>query len=69
MLPKTQCLIFALTAALLIILGTFGIFSAEASSFRATISDVQSYGVVRPIDANDPNLADPDMATIPGLPY
>ena len=69
MLPRTQCLIFALTAALLIILGTFGIFTAEASSFRVIISDVQTYGVVMPIDANNPNLADPDLATIPGLPY
>jgi hypothetical protein len=69
MLPRTHCLFFALTAALLIILGTFGIFTAEASSFRVIISDVQTYGVVMPIDANDPNLADPDVATIPGLPY
>jgi hypothetical protein len=69
MLPRTQCIIFALTAALLIILGTFGIFTAEASSFRIIVSDVQTYGAVMPIDANNPNLADPDMATIPGLPY
>ena len=69
MLPRTQCIIFALTAALLIILGTFGIFTAEASSFRVIISDVQTYGAVMPIDANDPNLADPNVATIPGLSY
>ena len=69
MLPRTQWIIFSLTAALLIILGTFGIFTAEASSFRVIISDVQTYGVVMPIDANNPNLADPDLATIPGLPY
>ena len=70
MLPRTsQCLIFALTAALLIVLGTFGIFTAEASSFRVIISDVQTYGVVLPIDANDPGDADPEMATLPGLPY
>ena len=70
MLPRTtQCLFLALTAALLIILGTFGIFTAEASSFRVIISDVQTYGVVMPIDANDSGIDDPDMATIPGLPY
>ena len=70
MLPRTsQCLFLALTAALLIVLGTFGIFTAEASSFRVIISDVQTYGAVMPIDANDPNLADPALATIPGLPY
>ena len=70
MLPRTsQCLFLALTAALLIILGTFGIFTAEASSFRIIVSDVQTYGAVMPIDANDPNVADPTLATIPGLPY
>jgi hypothetical protein len=70
MLPRTsQYLFLALTAALLIILGTFGIFSAEASSFRIIISDVQTYGAVMPIDANDPAAADSDMAMVPGLPY
>ena len=69
MLPRTQCLIFALTAALLIILGTFGIFTAEASSFRVIISDVQTYGAVLPIDANDPNLTAPETATFPGFSY
>ena len=69
MLPRTQSLFLALTAALLIVLGTFGIFAAEASSFRVIISDVQTYGVVMPIDANDPGAAESEMATIPGLPY
>jgi hypothetical protein len=57
MLPRTQCLFLALTAALLIILGTFGIFTAEASSFRIIVSEVQMYGSVMPIDAYDPGLA------------
>ena len=70
MLPRTtQYLFLTLTAALLIILGTFGIFTAEASSFSVIISDVQTYGAVMPIDANDPGLVDPDLATNPGLPY
>ena len=69
MLPRTQSLFLALTAALLIVLGTFGIFTAEASSFRVIISDVQTYGVVMPIDANDPGAAQPEMATNAGLPY
>ena len=44
MLPRTsQCLFLALTAALLIILGTFGIFTAEASSFRIIVSDIVLY--------------------------
>jgi hypothetical protein len=69
MLPRFQWLFLALTAALLIILGTFGIFTAEASSFRLIISDVQTYGSVLPLDANDPGIDNPDMASIPGLPY
>ena len=70
MLPRfSQCLFLGLTAALLIILGTFGIFTAEASSFQIIVSEVQTYGSVLPIDPNDPNIADPELANIPGLPY
>ena len=68
MLPRTsQSLFLALTAALLIILGTFGIFAAEASSFQTIVARRQTYGAVMPIDANDPSIVDSDMATIPGL--
>jgi hypothetical protein len=69
MLPKAHCIFFALTAALLIIFGTFGIFTAEASSFRTIVSEVQTYGAVMPMDPNDPGLMEPDAATMPGLPY
>ena len=69
MLPRLQCLFLALTAALLIIFGTFGIFTAEASSFQMIVSEVQTYGSVLPLNANDPGADSPDMATIPGLPY
>ena len=69
MLPRFQILFLALTTALLIILGTFGIFAAEASSFQMIVSDVQAYGSILPIDANAPGIVDPEMATIPGLPY
>jgi hypothetical protein len=69
MLPRSQCLFLALTAALLIIFGTFGIFTAEASSFQLIISDVQTYGSVQPIEANDPGLVNPETMTIPGFPY
>lgn len=70
MLPRTsQCIFLALTAALLIILGTFGIFAAEASSFQIIISEVNAYGSVLPLDPNAPDLAEPDTAAIPDLPY
>ena len=70
MLPRfSQCFYLALMAALLIIFGTFGIFTAEASSFQTIISEVHTYGAVLPIDPNDPGIVDPEMASIPGLPY
>ena len=69
MLPRSQCLFLALTVALLIVFGTFGIFTAEASSFRLIISDVHTYGSVMPLEANDPSLAGPETTAIPGFPY
>ena len=70
MLPRTsQALFIALTAALLIILGTFGIFAAEASSFQVIVSEVNTYGSVLPIDPGTPDLAEPESATIPGFSY
>ena len=69
MLPHSQILFLALTSALLITLGIFGIFTAEASSFQLIISDVQTYGSVQPIEANDSWLIDPDSYSLPGLPY
>jgi hypothetical protein len=69
MLPRYQILFVALTTALLIILGIFGIFTAEASSVQMIVSEVQTYGSVMPLDANDPGLADPGLLTIPGLSY
>ena len=69
MLPRFQSLFLALIVALLIVFGTFGIFTAEASSFRLIISNVQTYGAVQPLDANDPGANNSDMATVPSLPY
>ena len=69
MLPRFQILFLALTTALLIILGTFGIFTAEAASFRMIVSDIQTYGSVLPLEANDPSLLDPEMTSGSDLPY
>jgi hypothetical protein len=62
--------------ALLIILGTVGIFTAEASSFRATIIEAQQPGAMVPIEPYDisPGTLDasteyPETLTVPGLPY
>jgi hypothetical protein len=69
MLPKTHYFLIALTAALLIVFGTFGIFTAEASSFSTIISETQRYGTIIPMDANQPGLTEVDAVSIPGLPY
>jgi hypothetical protein len=69
MLPKTHYFLIALTAALLIVFGTFGIFTAEASSFSTIISETQRYGTIIPMDANQPGLTEADAVSIPGLPY
>jgi hypothetical protein len=69
MLPKTHYFLIALTAALLIVFGTFGIFTAEASSFSTIMSETQRYGTIIPMDANQPGLTEVDAVSIPGLPY
>ncbi len=69
MTPRYQCLFLAIMTALLILLGTVGIFSAEAASFRTLVQEAQSYDRATPIEAYNvlPDTADslPD----PGLPY
>jgi hypothetical protein len=69
MLPKTHCFVLALTVALLIVFGTFGIFTAEASSFSTIISETQTYGSLIPMDANQAELTEVDAVIGPGLPY
>ena len=67
MLPRFQSTFVALMMALLIILGTLGIYSAEASSFRATMRGAEVYDQSTMTDAYDPG--DTFMVTSPGLPY
>ena len=67
MLPRFQSVILALMMALLIILGTLGIYSAEASSFRTTMRDAEVRDQFTTTDAHDPG--DTFMVTSPGLPY
>jgi hypothetical protein len=55
--------------ALLIIVGTLGIYSAEASSFRATMRDAQVYDQLTTTNAYDDGSDDTLMVTSPGLPY
>jgi len=69
MLPRFQSFFLALMIALLIILGTLGIYSAEASSFRSTMREAQAFDQPTTTDAYDPGLGDTLMVTSPGLPY
>ena len=53
MFRRIQTLALALLTALLIILGGFGIFIAEASSVPGIIIEAQSYDPGAPVDAFD----------------
>ena len=66
MLPRLQTLFLALMTALLLILGTMGIFSAEASTFRSTMRDAEAYDQYTMIQATDFGS---DGPTTPGRPY
>jgi hypothetical protein len=69
MLPRFQSIFLALTMALLIVLGTLGIYSAEASTFRTTMRDADTYDHLTTIDAYAPGASDTYMVTSPGVPY
>lgn len=69
LLPRFQPVFLALMVALLIVLGTLGIYSAEASTFRATLRDADTYDHLTTVDAYDPNASDTFMVTSPGVPY
>ena len=69
MLRRIQISVLALITALLIILGGFGIFIAEASSFQAIIIEAQMYDAGSQIDAVDIGPDDGRMTAAPGLPY
>ena len=70
MILRTQCFILALTIALLIVLGGFGLFTAEASSIRIIVSEAhnaQAYGT--PFGAPSYDADATDFVSVPGAPY
>ena len=69
MLPRFQSIFLALTMALLIVLGTLGIYSAEASTFRTTMRDADTYDQFTDVHASDPGASATFMVTAPGVPY
>ena len=69
MSPRLHALFFALAIALLIVLGTFGIFRAEASSFQAIVADPEiTSQPMTPDDSYDRYDYDAENPPIPGLP-
>ena len=69
MLRRIQTLALALITALLIILGGFGIFIAEASSFQGIIIEAQSYDTGMHYDAVNIGPDSGRSTASPGLPY
>ena len=69
MLPRFQPLLLALVMALLVVLGTLGMYTAEASTFRAAIRDAQSYETAMPTHAYDLRSDDPMQTSMPGMSY
>jgi hypothetical protein len=53
MLPRFHSLFMALIVALLLVVGTLGIVSAEASAFRSTLRDAQTLDQASTVDAYD----------------
>ena len=69
MLLRFQTLTLALLTALLIILGGFGTFIAEAASIHGIIFEAQTYDPGAPIDAFEFGPEDIGTVSAPGLPY
>jgi len=69
MLPRLYRLLPALVIALLIVLGTLGIYSAEASTFRSTMREAQVYGQMTMTEATDFDTDGVPMISSPGQPY
>jgi hypothetical protein len=69
MLLRIQTFTLALLTALLIIIGGFGIFIAEASSLHGIIIEAQSYDPGAPYDAFDLGPEAESGLSAPGLPY
>jgi hypothetical protein len=69
MLPRFQSAFFALVIALLIVVGTIGMYTAEASSFRSAITDAQAFDRGTPVETFYAGTGDTTMASMPGMPY
>lgn len=69
MLRHKQTLMITLLAALLILLGGIGTFTAEAASFQAVINETRTSDLYAPIEGYDSLPDAEDFSIMPGLPY
>jgi hypothetical protein len=66
MLPRFHSLFLALMIALLLVVGTIGVYTAEAAAFRSTIREAQTFDQPAPVDAYDVGTDGPPMPSMPG---
>ena len=69
MFRHIRTLLITVLAALLIVLGGIGTFTAEAASFQAVIEEARTAGPFPPLESYDSTLDATDTMLIPGLPY
>ncbi len=70
MFRHARTLIITLLAALLIVLGGIGAFTAEAASFKAVINEARSSDRwYAPFEAYDTSPDAADITFVPSLPY
>lgn len=69
---QARTVLIILLAALLIVIGGIGTFTAEAASFKAVVNEVRAAGPYVPLEAyeSSPDAVDlVDLMIAPGRPY
>lgn len=69
MLQRQSTCFPALVLAVLIVLGTVGIYSTEASAFRSTVRETQIFDESANVQAVEYPADSSPYAFVPGLPY
>jgi hypothetical protein len=69
MLPRFESLLMALMIALLLVAGTLGVYTAEASSYRSATGEARAYDQFTPVTAYNSVPEGSEIVAFPGLPY
>jgi hypothetical protein len=69
MLQRQSTCLPALVLAVLMILGTIGIYSTEASAFRSTVRETQVFDESANVQAVEYPASGSPYTLVPGLPY